>query len=374
MIPRKQLLWQCVRSLVRSYRENTSILDTVVDLYGLERGRVYRPAGDGFSSKTYIVKNRQGVWALKQYRKQIQQQDVLFIHSLLAQLEKGTFPSSRLCLTPDGHDFVAMNGHYYALFGYESGYRGDLFKMIQPLKQRHVKQAGIELARFHRLTENMILPGRRNQGYKAVRTSERWDPYDGFPGEWRELVSRSLQIKDEDTMVSDAVSKYITGKLTDLAQKKKDQPLSAVSVIHGDYGPWNLLFRPFAVLNSIIDFDDVSLEERVEEVASSLISFASDKSRNKINIEDGRAFLEGYHKEYPLTPVELQALPGALESSLLKRALAILRMYVQLRQKADRQKLFGTIYWLNWLDNSGFTVLQKITSPILNSALQIEAR
>jgi len=368
LIPKKHLVWQFIRTGERSFSEDTSLLDRVVDLYALGRKWKCRPAGDGLASKTYIVTSGQGKWVLKQYRKQIQPQAISFIHSLLLQLEEQKFPASRLNLTPNGQDYVTMDGNCYAMFYYAPGYRSDGFVMTKSLRYRHIKQAGAALGRFHCLTADMMLHGQRNHGYKTTVSRERWDSYDDYPDEWSELVTQAIQLRNREPLIPDTISKHIKDKMVNLVRTENERALLPITITHGDYGPWNLLFRPLAVLNSVIDFDDVSLEERIEEVAASILPFAAVRSNDRLNIEDGRVFLESYHQEYPLTLDELQALPRVLERYLLKRALTILRRYIVYGRKGDEKKMLDVVSWLDWMDPSGLMILQKLTSTILDSA------
>lgn len=372
MIPRKVFWSQFIRSKVRSLHEDTSALDRVTDLYGLGGKWKCRPAGDGLASKTYILSSRKGKWALKQYRKEIQPQAIAFIHSILIQLEQLGFPACRLSLTPDGQHYVMIDGYCYAMFDYESGYHSGWFAMNKALRHLHIKQAGAALAHLHWLTADMVLQGHGNRGYKTAESRERWDSYSDYPDEWSELITRAFQIRNKEPLIPNTISKHINDKMVNLFQGENERALLPISITHGDYGPWNLLFRPFSGLISVIDFDDVSLEERIEEVAASIINFAADKSNNRINLEDGRVLLESYHQEYPLTLDELRALPMVLERYLLKRALTILRRYIVSWRRADYKKLLNIISWLDWLDSSGIVILQEMTASILDSTLRIE--
>lgn len=371
MIPKKHLLWQIVRSKERSNFVDTSVLVQVAGLYGLGREKWdFRPAGDGFASNTYVIRNGLGKWVLKQYREQFQPQAIIFIHSLLMQLEQQGFPASRLNFTPSGQNYVEMNGCCYAMFYYDPGYRGDLYMMTKSLRHRHIRQAGTTLARFHWLTANMVLNGQKDHGYKTKESHERWDSYDDYPNRWSELA-KAIQPKARGPLITDVVSGRISDKMGKLAQIEKRRVLLPISITHGDYGPWNLLFRPFATLSSVIDFDDVALEERIEEVAAGILSFAG-KPKNWLNIEDARVFLESYHQVYPLAPDELQALPSVFERHFLKRTLVISKRFITLGRKEDQEKFLNMVSWLDWLESSGGATLRELITSLERTSLEKE--
>jgi Ser/Thr protein kinase RdoA (MazF antagonist) len=166
-----------------------------------------------------------------------------------------------------------------------------------------------------------------------------------------------------EPLFPDTTSKQIEERLVELVHAEYKNPLLPINITHGDYGPWNLLYGPLAVLKAVIDFDDVMLEERIEEVAASLISF-SGKSNISINLDDGREFLKSYHNEFPITVEEIRILPWALERYLLKMVMKIARRYKISASTVDHNKLVMMVAWLEWLEEQGHTILNNLTKSI----------
>ncbi len=364
MIPKRHLLWDLARFRERSLSEDTSTLSEVAAAYGLGARWRCRPAGDGLSSKTYVVTSERGSWILKQYREKIQPYEIAYIHSLLLELERQGFPAIRLVPTMSGQDHPIIEGRHYALFRYESGYRGDWFMMMKQLRHRHIQQAATTLARLHRATAGMVLSGRRNRGYKATTGKERWDAYDAYPSAWSEVANVLVRPQSKAPAIPLSQVEGIAAKMAGLAKAEQQRDLLPVCITHGDYGPWNLLFQPIGFVKCTIDFDDVSLEERVEEVASSLLAFTSVRRADTLRLEDAQVFMRSYQKENPLTTEELECLPEALNRHFLKRILIVAETCAEFQREADYSKLSSVLHWLNWMDSPASQVVRAACSPI----------
>lgn len=371
MIPRPGFLRQLIRAGRRVHGDELLPLDQVVARYDLGEKWRARPVGDGVSSKTFILSNERGTWTLKQYRREFQPPAVLFIHSLLCWLETQGFPAPRLRLTRDGQNYVALDGTCYALFTYAVGYRADWFLMPKSLRHRHIEQAGATLARFHLLTANLELPGHRAQGYKTVRSDERWDAYKGYLDRWVELTGRMPAPGDGGPLFSDATRDHIGRRLAELVECEEGQPMLPVSIIHGDYGPWNLLFGPLAVLGTVLDFDDVHIERRIDEVVASLLCFAG-RPDGSMRLEDAHMFLHAYQSIGALNAEELQKVPIALEHHLLERVVTITGRIMNASSNRDRQKLRRVIASLGWMETQGRTILRTMTETLSSARSGLE--
>jgi Ser/Thr protein kinase RdoA (MazF antagonist) len=311
-----------------------------------------------------VVAGEHGRWILKQYREQTQPYEIAYIHSILLHLERQRFPATRLVPTLSGQDHAVIDGHHYALFRYEPGYRGDSFMMMKQLRHRHIRQAATTLARFHRLTAGLAPSGRRDRGYKAATHKERWDPYDAYPSAWFQVANVLARQQSKGSPISLARVDAIAARMAWLAKAEQQRDLLPLVITHGDYGPWNLLFQPIGFVKCVIDFDDVSLEERVEEVAASLLAFTVTRRARTASLEDAQVFMRAYHEENPLTTTELECMPEALNRRFLKHILIMAGTCAESQREADSAKLSNLLRWLNWMDSPAALLVREACSPI----------
>jgi Ser/Thr protein kinase RdoA (MazF antagonist) len=194
-------------------------------------------------------------------------------------------------------------------------------------------------------------------------SKSRWDKYSTYRNKWT-AMAKSLSLESgRDQVISARIFKYIEHKFQKLGEIEQKASVLPVTVIHGDYGPWNIIFDPIARLKSVLDFDEVCIEERIEEVAASLIQFCG-RPKIRLDIDDARVFLDSYQSAFPLTDEELEYMPTVLERYLLKIVLKILDRYHLARMNNDRNKLARIIAWLEWLDTSGYRDLERVVAII----------
>ncbi|HXG39600.1 MAG TPA: phosphotransferase, partial [Candidatus Limnocylindrales bacterium] len=100
----------------------------------------------------------------------------------------------------------------------------------------------------------------------------------------------------------------------------------ARTVVHGDFGPYNLLVRAGAPI-VVVDFELARIDWRLTDLATALPRFAA----NRFRFSSRRAarFLAGYERRRPLGPSERALLPGVLEYLSLRRASVCWSRYAE---------------------------------------------
>jgi Ser/Thr protein kinase RdoA (MazF antagonist) len=97
------------------------------------------------------------------------------------------------------------------------------------------------------------------------------------------------------------------------------------TVIHGDYGPYNLLVRagrePLA-----IDWELTRLDWRLTDLATALPRFAGRRTGWDAGAAD--RFLGGYRSNAPVDPAELSHLPSVAEFLAIRRAIVCIGRFV----------------------------------------------
>ena len=80
--------------------------------------------------------------------------------------------------------------------------------------------------------------------------------------------------------------------------------------IHGDFQPWNLLFRE-GQLSGVLDFDQCRRDALACDIAPLLVPF------QPLDIRLATAFLRGYESVLPLSDAEWELLPALIRAALL---------------------------------------------------------
>jgi Ser/Thr protein kinase RdoA (MazF antagonist) len=96
------------------------------------------------------------------------------------------------------------------------------------------------------------------------------------------------------------------------------------TLIHGDYGPYNVLLRPGASL-LVVDFELARDDWMLTDVATAIPRFAS--SRLGFSTDRADAFLAGYLEMMPDLRPELPQLPAVLEYLSLRRTAVCLERH-----------------------------------------------
>jgi Ser/Thr protein kinase RdoA (MazF antagonist) len=350
LIPRPNRLYHRIKARLSSCAGDVPVLDEISRMYGL--GRLWRCQlpGAGRNTETVILISERGKWVLKQYRKGTQLPSVVFIHSVLARTGELDFPAPRLKLTEDGKDLVALDGHYYALLDFLPGYRYSDYYVIPKLLRRHyIERAGTVLARYHLIMTDFLPQGHRAEGYKSLGTKQRWDDYSWYCDEWNKRAALAARQGNGAQLLSPTRAAYIEKRLSELDDREKEQPLLPITVIHGDYGPYNLFFGSDSTFKAVLDFDDVRLEQRVDEVAASLRRFAG-LSVGGLDPENARIFLDAYGAVNPLLAEELAQLPCVFQRIRLRGLVKALRRYQDTGNSLARYNVHHAISWLDWLE------------------------
>ncbi|MGH3721155.1 MAG: phosphotransferase [Pseudonocardiaceae bacterium] len=127
--------------------------------------------------------------------------------------------------------------------------------------------------------------------------------------------------------------------------------------IHGDYNPWNLLFREDGEVAAILDFDNCDVAQRLHDVAEAILTHCilryRKDSTNFASIQvdglDIRAisdFLNTYEGVAPLTSTERKCLPYVVQAIYIE--LTCLGM---IRQDIDLNEGHRATTWLLELPN-----------------------
>ncbi|MEO8509629.1 MAG: phosphotransferase [Chloroflexota bacterium] len=296
-------------------------LEAAMDALGIGTWRLLRPLGRATGrSGSALVETPAGPLVLKRYKASVPIDQVRVEHEILRELEALQFPAPRLRASSDGTTIIDASGAMFAAFGYLDGYRrsDDVLRpgWLQPATARlhgsalgalHAALAGFvpETTSPHGLDRNA--PGRRArdlQWHEDLLDEVERSPR--APRLREELAELRHVLPESDARVSAA-------------------ELSA-GVVHGDFGPYNVLIRDGAPL-FIVDYELARLDWRVVDLAAALPRYLGRRRGRDAERRLSR-FLDGYRSKVGLLPQELRALPAVLAFLSLRRAAVLLGRWI----------------------------------------------
>lgn len=245
-------------------------------------------------------------------------QRVRFTHAVQSHVAQAGFPIARLVPTRDGRrTIVQQREHVYELFEFVPG---QTFARTAPQS----RDAGATLARFHAATatfhhpEGLPIPRGDYHDNPIVRTGllsigSTLSSHDSFSGDEAELAGLVQFLLECYDSAAQAVNSYRS-----LSKETR--------VIHSDWHPGNLLFRDDKVV-AVIDYDSVRFARPIIDVANGSLQFSmtgsGDPSEWPSEQDETRlaAFLEGYHREVPLTPDERTCVPHLMAAALVSECV-----------------------------------------------------
>jgi len=276
-------------------------------------------------SESLILHTQAGRKIVKRYKPSVDVAAVTHEHSLLRHLAQINFPAPRLWPTTDGATFVQHGSHCYALFDWLEGtFQYHHYLLLPGQTKRFIAAAGQALSHLHQALAGFIPEGRNMNGFPSL-TGERWRDVDWCLDQLQTCRHVSAPDKQPLERFLNQHGDWLEARFHTLKNTLKDEALSRV-MIHGDYGPYNLLFHRHnpAV---IIDFELARLDWRLSDLAKALPMFA--RSRFGFSLSKAAAFLNGYWQTCPHPSTEMIYLLSVWEFLLLRRVVACCGQYAQ---------------------------------------------
>ena len=269
-------------------------------------------------SLTLIVDCVEGQVLVKRYKAGLEEASIASEHAVLAELERQGAPAVRLRHTNDGRTIVHDGADRLAVFEALPGYVPMHELLLMPgARRRAVRAAGSALARLHEALQSFEPPSVPSTGLDEHGGRAR-------PSSWH--------LERLESRAAGQPFNAAAGRLREL-----DALLAALNlrsaVIHGDFGPYNLLVRRGRPV-VLADFELARRDWRLVDVATAVPRFAV--SRLGFARDRANAFLDGYGEVDPRLAAELPHAPALLEFLRLRFAALCLE-----RQTAD-----GDARWL----------------------------
>ncbi len=283
-----------------------SQLAPVLDRYGLQViGRPHILSAPGARGATVRVMTSSGDVVVKRYKQSLDPTALTIEHAVLTDLADGEVPVPHLRRADDGESSVTVDGASFAVFDVIGGYRHPHELIMASGDRRQLESiAGRLLARLHASLAEADVPTSATLGFSADGTT---------------------RVRDVDwyaTALADApaprrVRDWVTATLRHLSESFEAERLP-LTVVHGDYGPYNLMVRAGSV-PVVLDFELARRDWRLVDLATGLGWFA--KRRWSFDVGAARRLLDAYRDASGAPDEELARIPDMAAFLALQRAV-----------------------------------------------------
>jgi Ser/Thr protein kinase RdoA (MazF antagonist) len=283
----------------------------------------WAPGGRGTS---VIVDSDSGRLLVKRYKPTVDVDALHGEHAILRRLEDLDFPATRLVATLDGDTLLERADGRFAVFRYLDGYRRADDRLLTLADARILlEMSGATLAALHDALASFVPPTDNPNGFRSSDGTRVRDlPWLGERLAAARTAASSLAGGDPAHAIL-AGADRAEATLADLESELTAAQLPRL-VIHGDYGPYNLLVRSGRPL-VVVDFELARLDWRLTDLATALPRFA--RGRRGPSDDRAIAFATGYLERSSIRPSELDRLP------LVGAYLALRRAAICLARWAD---------------------------------------
>lgn len=271
--------------------------------YDLGTLRAIRPASHGLVNETSFIETSRGRYVVRRNQPKIGRASILLRHRLLTWLRARGFPAPRLIVARSGETAIELDGRLCELATFIDG---DEFNPDRPA---HLAGTGALLARYHDAVIGFPNP--------PPAQGPRYTPL-SLHG----LIERVMQRDVMGDLIE--LLTWYDRRTADLQRLLPEPVYGALPslLIHGDIHRDNLIFRG-DVVAALIDFDQVTIDARLVDLADALVDFAVGRPpadwypwgvyAGPLDATRVRALLNGYTQALPLSSAEREALPVLVE-------------------------------------------------------------
>jgi homoserine kinase type II len=273
-------------------------VERALQSYDLGLVRSTRPASHGVVNETAFAETSAGRYVVRRNQRKLGRASLELRHRLMAWLRSKGFPAPRLVAARGGETAVELDGRLFEVFTF---IEGDEFNADRPA---HLTGAGTILARYHSAIEGFPdPPPSAGPRYSASSLSG--------------LIERVMQ-RDMMGDLTEPLNWY-DRRAANLRRSLPDRAYLDLPhvLIHGDVHRDNLIFRGDTVA-ALIDFDQVTVDARIVDLADALVDFAVGAApadwypwgvyAGPLDATRARGLIDGYCQSLPLSSAERAAL------------------------------------------------------------------
>jgi Ser/Thr protein kinase RdoA (MazF antagonist) len=360
VLPHPLFLYQKIRAHLASYPEIPDQFTVILQNYDLELKDFRLKSAGGNRSTSIIIQTSKGKKLFKKYKSTLGHSTITQEHSILKYLEKVGFPAPRLFPTKAGGTLVKSGQHYYALFDFiEDGFQYYNFLFFPKQSTEHISTAGQTLGCLHKTLTNFNPLGFNPDGFRS-KVKDRW----------RDLKWYNQKLDNCKKKSTENKSKHLKNKLSILVSKADDliKELKRLDnlllklnlfrlVIHGDYGPYNLLFRKKAQ-TVVLDFEMARLDWRLVDIIQAWMRFCH--GRSGFDLTKMKIFFDAYQDQMPVDSSELKLIPDVWRHVNIRGLIRNLHNYCNFGKEASLESTIKSLRTIDWIGENENILLKHI--------------
>ena len=280
-------------------------LERALEPYGLRAiSRARTLSAPGARGAAVRVVTPQGEVVVKRYKQTLDSSALLIEQAVLRALAASDFPVPHLRQALDGGTSVSVDDAWFSVSDAIRGYRHP-HELVMARADRHSLEAiaGRLLARLHATLAEVEVPSSETLGFMR-RRGPRVREVDWYADQ---LASAPAPRR---------VRAWATAALWQL-REAFDAHRLPITVIHGDYAPYNLLVRAGSV-PVVVDFELARLDWRLVDLATGISWFS--RRRWGFDIGAARRLVGAYREASDATNDELAMIPAMAAFLALQRA------------------------------------------------------
>jgi Ser/Thr protein kinase RdoA (MazF antagonist) len=222
-------------------------------------------------SLNFIVTTLQGKFVFRRHH--LSEDDVAYEYQVLDYLQQRGFPAPRMLTDQDGQAWSAIDSSLYSVYEFTAGYCPMNFLWWPSARREMTAQCGRTLAEYHQAVAGLVPSAYKWNGYRPTEY-KRWREGDWFRQVLKD-IRPLLQKPTATSPVDDFVRSHVDalGKMLELESVVEERTALSKLFIHGDYAPWNILFRP-GQSPFVLDFNESRLELKIYDVILATFWFA----------------------------------------------------------------------------------------------------
>jgi Ser/Thr protein kinase RdoA (MazF antagonist) len=131
-------------------------------------------------------------------------------------------------------------------------------------------------------------------------------------------------------------------------------------LVHGDYGPYNLLFRPNAPV-VILDFEISRLDWRTIDILDALRRFCGQGVLG-LRMEKVKCLFDAYQSHYPLTQNEFQCMTAVWKYFHIRRCIASWYRHFERQADYSLAAAHKHLDWVDWIESNQDQIMAALST------------
>ncbi len=316
---------------IRARRTKPSIdpvnLDQLLGEYNLELiNKAHVPPGRG-RSKSIIIDTDHGRKIVKRYKDTVSNSMIEYEHSIVEFLRSTGYQVPNLVTSTSGSTVTTSGSARYVLFDFiEGGFHYHNYWFPPSQEKKYISASGKSLADLHKGLKDFIPRGNNPNGFTG-QDGDRGRNLDWYLEQLSDNQKQFTGTSGGKSPQAENILHSQTGNIQESLVELENEINQAnlpKQIIHGDYGPYNILFKDNKII-AVLDFELARLDWRITDLVYALPRFAETRfgfDFNKVN-----CLIDSYRSIYRIENIELQLIPRIWKYFRLKRCIVCWSRY-----------------------------------------------